>query len=269
MVYYLYGSDSYRRSEKLREILNAYRAKHKYADMRVFDLDHNPDEWRDASYFAGQPSMFEDAKVLVVYESGSATEEKPWKEFLKNVCARKDVFLFISDTKKPKTAFSFLLKDAEKVQEFNELVGRELSSFVKKEAEKRRVAFSPDAFNIFIQNIESSIEPSWRAISELEIFSLLGVSKISISDLRTYSNMSKRREVFAEARAIISANGIGKKLEALERLLLQNEAPAYIFNSIGFQSKGPDAEKLAGYDVSVKSGKLEYEEALLDFVLSS
>ncbi len=269
MVYYLYGPDSYRRGEKLREILNAYRAKHKYADMRVFDLEHNPDEWRDAVDFANQPSMFADAKVLVVYESGSGADEKQWKTFLKTACSEKGIFLFISDAKKPKTAFSFLLKDAEKAQEFENLSGKFLSMFIKKESEKRGVVFSPDALQIFLRNLEVSAEPSWRAIVEIEIFSLLGSSKISISDLRAYSSLVKKREVFIEARAIISTNGIGKKLEALERLLLQDEAPAYIFNSLSFQSRGADAEKLAGYDISVKSGKLEYEEALLDFVLSS
>jgi len=58
-----------------------------------------------------------------------------------------------------------------------------------------------------------------------------------------------------------------KKLVILEQLFLQKEEPARLFNSLVYQVRGNDILRLADYDVSVKSGGLEYEEALLDFVI--
>ena len=42
---------------------------------------------------------------------------------------------------------------------------------------------------------------------------------------------------------------------------------AYIFNSLAYIAKGKDIVRMADYDVAVKSGNLEYEEALTDFVI--
>ena len=51
--------------------------------------------------------------------------------------------------------------------------------------------------------------------------------------------------------------------------LLETDEPAKIFNMLSAFAKAPEEKiKMADYDVAIKSGKLEYEEALLDLVIS-
>jgi len=56
------------------------------------------------------------------------------------------------------------------------------------------------------------------------------------------------------------------RLSTLEKLFAMNDAPAKIFNILASQWKEKTAQ-MAEFDFAVKSGKLEYEEALVDLVL--
>ena len=56
------------------------------------------------------------------------------------------------------------------------------------------------------------------------------------------------------------------KISTLERLLAEKGDGAKIFNVLAYQKK-EHIVQFADYDVAIKSGKIDYEEALLDFVL--
>ena len=82
---------------------------------------------------------------------------------------------------------------------------------------------------------------------------------------------SYQEEIFNLARILAGQNPLKKKLVALEQLLIQKEPAAYAFNLLSL-SYGAPANlllKLADYDVSAKSGGLDYEEILLDLALAS
>ena len=267
MLYYLYGPDSYRKGGKLREILGTYKKKHEHSDIFTANLEENPDVWKDAARFARQPSMFTDSKVIVVFESG-VPEDKEWKKFLKDYADSKRAFRMVSDISATKAAFRFLIERAEKAQEFAELTGAPLVAFIKEEAASRDLEFDVSSIKLFAAHIEAQKEcRSWSVISELEEMRLLGVSKISSEIINKYFDYSGKDEVYSASRKILNSLSLPLRLAALEKMFFQNEAPAYVFNSLGFQAYGRDAAELAKYDVLVKSGKIEYEEALLDFVL--
>jgi hypothetical protein len=59
---------------------------------------------------------------------------------------------------------------------------------------------------------------------------------------------------------------VSGRLRALETLLAQSDPAAKIFNILASQWKEKTLQ-IADYDFAVKSGKLEYEEAVLDLVL--
>ncbi len=56
------------------------------------------------------------------------------------------------------------------------------------------------------------------------------------------------------------------RLSTLERLFAMNDAPAKIFNILASQWKEKTAQ-MAEFDFMVKSGKFEYEEALVDLAI--
>ena len=56
------------------------------------------------------------------------------------------------------------------------------------------------------------------------------------------------------------------RLTALETLLAMNDPAAKLFNILASQWK-EKIPQFAKYDLAIKSGKLEYEEALVDLVI--
>jgi len=267
VIVHLYGPDSYRRLEKLRALVAEYRAKYPAADVPTYDLEEDPEAWKSAREFLQQPSMFSDTRAAVVRESGAA-DEKPWRDFLKTLIAPKNPVLFLSDTDAPKKNFSFLAGDAVWHQEFGELSGRTLETFLKKEADAKGVMFGPAAWHAFFEAVGADPEPSWRGIRELEKLSFSGFPKpLSREHVEAVVVSNVRAEVPDLVRRFARA-ARGERLALLEEALVGRDAAPYFFNSLAYQVRGMDLVQLADYDIAVKSGKLEYEEALLDFVLS-
>ncbi len=62
-----------------------------------------------------------------------------------------------------------------------------------------------------------------------------------------------------------------QKITALERLFIGQEEPVKIFNILASQNRLPIGliQKLADYDAMVKSGRIDYEEVLLDLALQA
>lgn len=268
MIIYLYGPDSYRRNKNLQELIRAYRDKYRDTDLLAVDLGDTPDDWIKIRDFLNQPSMFVESKVAVVKEN-SAVKSKEWIEVLKSHLKSSKTFVLISDAVEPEDNFKFLLKEPVESRYFEELKGERLVSFLRKEAVIRRLVFSAEAWNYFYKFIDNNPDKSWRAVNELEKISLANLPQpISLKDTQSLINWLPKEEVYLAAREMAIGRGYKVRLSALERALLQKEDPSRIFNSLVYQVRGSQIEKLADYDVSIKSGGLEPEQALLDFVLS-
>ncbi|MDI6733973.1 MAG: hypothetical protein QMD50_00560 [Patescibacteria group bacterium] len=266
MIIFLYGPDSYRRNLKLREILGSYQKKYSETDIISVDLSENND-WFKIRDFLNQPSMFVDSKIALVKES-DFVDDKGWFEVLKSQLKTPKTFLIISDKNEPKKETKFLLEKPVQFQFFEELEDRLLEFFIKKEANARKLIFSGEALKFFVKYINSFNERSWLAINELEKISLANFKNpITLQTLKLAIYWSATFEVFKIAREIISYKTVKERIRFLERAFLQGVSAAYLFNSLGFQARGDTLLRLADYDVAVKSGKLDYEEALLDFAI--
>ena len=268
MVIFLYGADSYRRNGKLRELVQSYKNKHEEIDLLLIDLEDEPDSWARARDFLNQPSLFLNSKVLIVREAASV-EEKEWLAVLKRELETPKSFVLVSDRGKPPRKFGFLLKGPAVSQSFPELEGASLKIFLQKEAAGRGLEFRPEALERLYGFIALREERSWVAISELEKIGLLKTKEpISGKDLKGIAELQNEEDVSKTVRAINASRDSKTKLVFLEKLFLQKEAAAYVFNSLVYQVRGEDLMRLSDYDVSVKRGRLDYEEALLDFVIA-
>lgn len=252
---------------KLQEIIGNYKKKNSSIDMFVVDLEDEPDDWRKARDFLNQPSMFVDVKLALIKESG--LEEKEWVKALKAYVDNQKIFIVISDRDKPKKQFGFLTKEPVVFQEFKELEGEGIKTFLQKEAANLSLKFETAALHFLCLYISSSVSRSILAHNELEKISLAKLSQpIGLASLRSIIKWNKKEAPFYMSRDIVASTDFRKKLSALEKLFLQKEAPAYIFNLLASQTRGASALKFADYDISIKSGGLDYEEALTEFVLS-
>ncbi len=267
MITYLFGPDSLRRNAKFAELIGRLE-EGEISERMDSDVEESPDAWRGVKDFCRQQSIFGGLKIATVEEGGSLAD-KEWIKFLKEEAADPSVHLFVLDRGKPLKAFSFLLEKPVTSYEFGELAGRSLSSFVSDEAEKRRFSFSPDALSFFLDYLAGKKEGrSWIAASEIEKAGFLGKKIVSLEDLNKISSFPNFDEVWTLSRRIVGAGRWTEKIVFLEKLFLEGADSGHIFNSLALQAAGKEIARLAAYDVSVKSGKLDFPEALLDFVLS-
>ncbi|HMB17539.1 MAG TPA: hypothetical protein VKO61_01365 [Candidatus Paceibacterota bacterium] len=267
MIITLYGKDSYIRKNKKQELIDSYKSKHEDADVVFFDLDEDKEAWIEVKDFLKQPSMFVDSKLAVV-KNGTKVSKKEWREVLKSYLEDKSVFIIFSQERKPSKKFRFLLKSPAKIQEFKELEGKRLLRFFNKECKKRGVIFSEPAKRYFLFYIKNNKYRSWRVINQLDKIALAGFgSPISKEELEEIVEWDNKEEIYKITGKIMSSRSIPKSLIYLESLFLNKESMSHAFNSLGYKAKGSNAERLSKYDVSIKSGGLEYEEALLSFIL--
>jgi len=253
MLITLYGPDSYRRLQKQKSILSKYLEKFTGLSFKKFDFEELTDFENFKSFISSQ-SLFESKKICLINNPFLADFQKESKKIFKNHEEKKEMIIILSSNKKPSVVFSFLLKSPNQNQEFKNLEGSHLIKFIKEEAEKRNLSLSPKEIN----NISSYFEKdSWEIINQLE--------KISLSKNFRKETSLKSYDFFFLIKNLISPD-LNKRLSAFELLIFQNEDPAKILNTLSYQS-GIKKAKLADADLAVKSGKLEYKEALLDFIL--
>ena len=78
----------------------------------------------------------------------------------------------------------------------------------------------------------------------------------------------RKEEFFDLIGGILNSPSVASRLKILE-VLLDNEDSAMIFNFVASFSRGFQKIKMADYDAMIKSGRLNYEEALLDAVIGN
>ncbi|MEK7612021.1 MAG: hypothetical protein AAB407_01645 [Patescibacteria group bacterium] len=245
MLIHLYGPDAYQRSQKERQIVATYEKKYGHAPER-FVLSEKNDYARLLSFLESQ-SLFSPKGFAIVSEV-----EPENAKLIKTLVANESKTLLIIAEKKLSKEFAFLLKDPVQSQEFPELKGTELSSFIRKEAKKQNVEVS-DAQVASLALLCGS--DTWGIVHELEKLSLGGATP----------NGEAGKDFFPLIQGFMRGT-LGSRLSSLE-WLLQNNDPVAIFNVSTSLATPIQKIRMANYDVAIKSGKLEYEEALLDLIL--
>lgn len=257
MIIFLYGEDSYRRFKKQLEIEAVYEAKRGNLSKERFNLA-DPNEVGKLRNFLVNRSMFEDRKLAILDNLYEAEDDKNLKEYLKNELDSKESVLLITAEKKPPVKFKFLIEAPVQVQEFATLSDARLNNFINKEAARLGLELSAETVKA-IKDLFAG--DTWGIITELE--------KLSLSSNR---DIQKKRndDYFSLVNTLKGYGDFKRKLSALEIILSdRRDDPARVFNSLSYRlANKKEAEVFADYDVAVKSGKLDYEEVLLDFVLS-
>jgi len=254
MVIYLYGPDSYRRREKIKSITAEYQKKHSDLTIQSFfivDEAKAENEIGRLKDFVTAQSLFSiGGKKFGICVIEEAPETAAFPKLLKEFIDSETTTLLVSAQKKLPAAYKFLLDKPVLSQAFDELSAVELTAFIKKEAEKRGAALWPAAVSTLINRYGGD---TWGIITELEVLSLGG----------KLEDAAASPEFFGLLMRVQRGD-----LAALT-WLLEREEPAMIFNILASRLSGALKIKAADYDVAVKSGKLDYPEALFDLVLST
>ncbi len=250
MLILLYGPDSYHRHQRLDHILSIYRQKHAGLSLRYFDFS-SPDPTpllADLSAFCGTLSLFEPIKLGII--------QNPFLlELLRtveNIASDKSTTLILVSDDTPPAPFSFLLKPPVQSESFPPLSNLALCEFIKKEASSRGLSLNQEIISLLADEYGPNL---WGLANDLDRRSLSSDS----------SSPARRFNFFSLIRALTESQ-IERRLSAYCLLLASREEPAKIFNLLAYQL-GIDRRRAAALDLDIKSGRLEYPEAILSLIL--
>lgn len=276
MIIFLYGPDSYRKKEKVREVIGQYEKSHQATGYFDFNVKNPDAEFNRLREFCASHSLFENVKLAIVEniladfaKSDDKKIQKTVVDFLKANLENKELTVLLSENKAPLKAFDFLLKKPVLAQEFKHLGASQFEFFIKKEAEKRGLKLTADAIGFLAENFKEDL---WGLINEFEKLSLFNDKNFNSQRLKEIVENNKPtslNEFFNQIKNLLWSNSFGQKLVNLEFLLIREE-PAKIFNFLAsFSSNSAElTRKFADYDIAVKSGKMDYEEVLMLTILS-
>lgn len=273
MIIFLYGPDGYRRLARKKELIAAFEKKHSGLGVGYFDMasDSKAPPLDAFAEFARGNALFENAKLAVIENAFDADAEK-FAAILAPLGETKSTTVILSENAKPAKGFSFLLKAPVSAEKFEALEGGEWASFIGSEAGKLGLAPSPDAVR-FLGTVHKG--DSWALVTELQKLAALVSGSLPGGKAAARAVDKGALDALGLEAAPdywMLLNGMKNfdgrvRLASLERLFALNDPPAKIFNILAAQA-GEKAPRMAEYDLAVKSGKLDYEEALLDMALA-
>ncbi len=262
MIIFLYGQDTYRSKNKLKEIIEHYRKTHKSGlNLRFLDLsDKEAEDFKRFEDSVRQASMFKEKRLEVVLNPFSDNSFK--EAFLKKgeeFANSEDIILLFQqgEVRKNDKLFKFL-KEKAKSQEFSLLTGSKLDSWVKEEFKKRGFDIKENLAEKLVSFVGNDL---WRM--ENEILKLANYKKgkeIKEEDIELLVKPEIETDIFKTIDAIAKRDR-KKALSFIHKHLEKGDTPLYLLSMIGYQIRNvlsvkDMAERAFPYNVILKKSGL-------------
>ena len=246
MIFFLYGPDTYRVRQKLKEIQEKYQKTYLHAvHVQYFDCAHT--ELQDAKNALESISMFEQKKLLIFQNvfANSALEEflferrKQLAESVHHIivlfeAARLAARQAENKTKNSSKFFSWLKKNA-KQQEFLLLSPAKLKLWISQEFERYNLKVAPQAQEALARAAGSDL---WRLSNEIKKIAAWKKStqttSIRESDVALLVNSQEEADVFAMVEAAAQKDR-KRALNLLYRHLQKGDSPSYLSSMLQYQ----------------------------------
>ncbi len=253
MVNIVFGEDTYRKNKYIKEISDDFIKKNKNGNIITVSFE-NLNNVQEFNNLIKSTSLFGEKRLIIVKNIENLDDIKLIKESLKSIIENKQENLLIEFSKKPTKEFDFLIKGSDKKQDFSPLNPKEFELFLEEESKTRGFKIKKEDVKKISQELSGNTN---EAILALEMISLgqKSESKITIPDF------------FPLIQKLKNGKTTSEKMIALEYLLI-NEDSVKIFNMLSSISGPKTKPVMADYDIAIKSGKLEYDEAILYYCLS-
>jgi len=229
MIIFLYGKDTYRMKEKLREIIERHKKIHKSGlNLKYFDDFTNfKDEIR-------QTSMFKEKKLAVITDIFANPDFK--EKFLENkkdFLKTEDIILFYQEGEinKNNSLFKFLKKNA-KSQEFKFLAGQNLKTWIKKEFDRYETKIDSGVLEKLIEYIGNDL---WQMSNEIrKLASFRNNKMVGVEDIELLVRSKIETDIFKTIDAIAEKNK-KQALNLLHKHLEKGDSPLYLLSMINYQ----------------------------------
>jgi DNA polymerase-3 subunit delta len=234
MILFLYGKDTYRLQQKLREIEAEYKKIHK-TGLNLEKLDANQISFGEFWDKLTQSSMF--IKKKLFFLENLFSNQKFKEEFLEKIskiAKSPDIIVVFEKKELPKQDKVFVsLKKYGKSQEFKPLEGRELKSWVRNEFQKEGISASQDVVNFLAELLENDL---WQIANEIKKVSLYKKREkiVELPDLKFLVKPKIETDIFKTIDALAEKNK-KKALRFIQKHLDKGESPFYILKMINFQ----------------------------------
>ncbi len=257
MIVLLYGPDDYGRDQKRRFYEAEFQKKY---GVRSEQLDLQEEGGLSKlDIVSREQSLFEDKRLFVVRNAYEA-EAKKLAKLLAPFFESKGLHLLFSENKKPVKALAALLASPVKTEVFEVPEGAAWKKFVLTGAKKLGVMADSDA----LSTLEAAYAgDTWALATELQ--KLAHAGKVTKEDV-----LALGVEVAGDTFPLIqSLRGPrpASRLSALAALQSANEPAAKVFNILA-ALRPQEAPLFAKYDEAIKFGRMDFEEALTDLVIS-
>lgn len=229
MIIFLYGEDTYRMREKLKEIIERHKKIHKSGlNLKYFDDFTNfKDELK-------QTSMFKEKKLAVITNVFANPDFKEKfcqnkKDFLKT----EDIILFYQEGEinKNNSLFKFLKKNA-KSQEFKFLTGQRLKTWIKKEFDRYETKIDSEVLEKLIEYIGNDL---WQMSNEIKKLASFKKNKaVQSEDIELLVRSKIETDIFKTIDAIAEKNK-KQALKLLHKHLEKGDSPLYLLSMINYQ----------------------------------
>jgi len=221
MIYFLFGSDTYRSKEEIKKlILKNQNFEEQKIDGEKIEIDEFKSKIKTNS-------LFNNKQLFVIKNATNNKNQKEITVFLEKLNSDlEDILIFWEDNSNKKTSlYKFLLK--QKSFEFSKLKGIELKKWIEKFTQKQGGKIDRDALEELLLGEQNNL---WGLINEIN--KLLAYNKnITLENVKKLILSKFDDKIFNLTDAIGSGNKI-RAINLINKQLLSDIDPLYILSMI-------------------------------------
>ncbi len=207
MIIFLYGQDSYRINQKLKELVEGYKAKNPSA-LNLISLDFIENGLEDLEMNLKSESLILEKKLIVVKNILKAGEEKAAALLESYRLSASQGIIFIAvhfdEGAAQNKFFQYLAKKPNLSSEFKPLSGAQLKSWLIDSAKSRGIDFDGEALDYMVANIGSDLWRQSREIQKMADYKLRGV--VRLADVQNLISQKTAINIFDLTDAIGDKN---------------------------------------------------------------
>jgi len=233
MIIFLYGQDTYRSCQKLKEITGHYKKIHK-SGLSLAYFDSGNLNFQDFKNEIETLSIFREKRLAVLKDvfSDKNFQDEFLKEGERLVNSENIILIYEkkeTDSKNP--LFKFLEKSS-KFQEFTPLKGQQLKNWVIREFKKHKAQIDPRALDVLVGLIGNNL---WQMSNEIKkLANYKNKEVIKIKDVELLVRPKIEADIFKTIDFLALRNK-KKALDLIHRHLEKGDAPLYLLAMINFQ----------------------------------
>lgn len=238
MIYFLYGSDTFRLRKKVGEIIAEYKKVHK-SGLNYTRLEAAASSFLEIKQTIETVSMFDEKRLVHIenlFDSGAAADEFIQYAETARLNVSKEVVVLVvaggESKKETKNKLEAKLRAIAKTEEFNILRGSRLQKWYKDQIRRKGIRFARDAEEALFSRVGGDL---WRLEHELEKLRAYANGEVVTREMVVIFVKPKIDPAIFQTIGAISAKN---KREAFERIhghLEAGESPLYILSMITYQ----------------------------------